>query len=55
MQETNKLGKVMDTIFESCNDCPLERICDSDSDCDVVWKEFFDSKVKEDGIEICRK
>ena len=50
MQEMDKLGKIMDIIFENCDDCPLERICHS-SNCDVVWKEFFDSKVKEDGIE----
>lgn len=52
MQGLEKFGKVMDVLIEDCNECPLERICDSE--CSIAWQEFLKSKVKEDGIELCR-
>lgn len=52
MQELEKLGKIMEIIFEDCGGCPLEKVCKGE--CDFVWQEFFNSKVREDGIETCR-
>lgn len=49
MKELEVLGKVMNLIMDNCDKCPLEYIC-NDS-CDMEWKNFFASKVKEDGIE----
>lgn len=49
MMRTDKLGAIMEIIFEDCSGCPLEKICKDD--CETVWTEFLNSKVKEDGIE----
>lgn len=55
MQELErwKIANIMDLLIEDCGNCPLERICNEMS-CAQVWKSFFDSKVKEDGVETCR-
>lgn len=53
MQELEKLGKVMSVVMDNCDNCPLEKIC-SLSACNIEWQKFFESKVKEDGIEECR-
>lgn len=53
MQELDKFGKIMEILFEYCGKCPLERICD-ENDCAHVWERFFESKVKEDGVDTCR-
>ena len=50
MQELEKLGKVMSVVMDNCDDCPLERICSS-AVCYIEWKRFFESKVKEEGLE----
>ena len=49
MLNVNKLADIMNIIFEKCEKCPLEKICDTD--CSLVWKYFLESKVKEDGVE----
>ncbi|MBS4969398.1 MAG: hypothetical protein KHZ73_11195 [Lachnospiraceae bacterium] len=53
MQELEKLGKVMSVVMDNCDNCPLEKICNSAA-CNIEWQRFFESKVKEDGIEVCR-
>lgn len=53
MRELKKLGRIMSIVIDNCDDCPLEQICKS-STCDTEWERFFQSKVKEDGIESCR-
>ena len=53
MQELEKLGKVMSVVMDNCDNCPLENICNSAA-CNIEWQRFFESKVKEDGIEVCR-
>lgn len=53
MQELEKLGKIMDVIIDTCYDCPLEKICSSYK-CNIEWERFFQSKIKEDGLERCR-
>ena len=54
MQELDKkleiLGKMMSVVIYECDNCPLEKICDS-AMCELVWKNFFKAKVKEDGME----
>ena len=50
MQELEKLGKIMDVIIDTCCDCPLEKICSSYK-CNIEWERFFQSKIKEDGLE----
>lgn len=52
MQELEKLGKIMDVIIDTCYDCPLEKICSS-SKCNIEWKRFFQSKIKDGGLEQC--
>lgn len=49
MQELEKLGKVMSVVIDNCDNCPLEKICISA--CNITWQRFFESKVKEDGME----
>ena len=53
MIEKERLAGLMNILIEDCGECPLERIC-NESDCAHAWEEFFDSKVKEDGVERCR-
>lgn len=53
MQELEKLGRIMDIIIDNCGDCPLEKICNSAS-CKFEWEKFFQSKVKEGGMELCK-
>ena len=53
MQELEKIGKVMSVVMDNCDDCSLERICSS-AVCYIEWKRFFESKVKEEGLETCR-
>lgn len=53
MQELEKLGEVMSVVMDNCDDCPLEKVCTSDR-CHVTWRKFFESKVREDGLETCR-
>ena len=52
MIDLENLGIIMDALVDDCNKCPLERICDSG--CCTAWQEFFNSKVRKDGIETCR-
>lgn len=54
MIEKWKIGNIMDLLIEDCDECPLERICDGDicsDSCSCVWEKFFNSKVKEGGVE----
>ena len=44
------LGRIMEALVDDCDKCPLEKICDSA--CYIVWQEFFEKKVKEEGIEV---
>lgn len=53
MRETEKLGAIMNVLIDNCDECPLEKICSSTS-CIVEWENFFESKVKEDGVDKCR-
>lgn len=51
--ERRKIANIMDLLIENCDECPLERICNEEI-CAQVWEKFFNSKVKEDGVEVCR-
>lgn len=50
MRETEKLGEIMAVLIDNCDECPLEKICNSPS-CIAEWGKFFESKVKEDGVD----
>lgn len=52
MQKLEKLGKVMSVVMDNCDDCPLEKVCNSDK-CEIEWERFFELKVKEGGL-MCR-
>ena len=52
-EKLDKLGKIMNILVDNCDDCPLEKICTSYT-CDAEWKRFFRSKVKENGVELCK-
>ena len=53
MIEKERIAGLMNILIEDCGRCPLERICD-ENDCAHVWEKFFESKVKEGGVEVCR-
>lgn len=53
MQELKKLGKIMSVVIDNCDDCPLEKVCNS-CKCETVWENFLKVKVKEDGVEECK-
>lgn len=53
MIEKERIAGLMNILIEDCGKCPLERICD-ENDCAHVWERFFESKVKEDGVDTCR-
>ena len=53
MVDKVQIANIMDVLVTDCNECPLERIC-NEGRCVSVWERFFDSKVKEDGVEQCR-
>lgn len=50
MIEKERIAELMNILIEDCGKCPLERICD-ENDCLHVWERFFESKVKEDGVD----
>lgn len=50
MIEKERIAGLMNIFIEDCGKCPLERICD-ENDCLHVWEKFFESKVKEDGVD----
>lgn len=50
MLDSNKLADIMNLLVEDCHRCPLEKICDINN-CSYVWQRFFETKVKEDGVE----
>lgn len=50
MLEIDKLADIMNLLVEDCHRCPLEKICDG-CPCSNVWRRFFETKVKEDGVE----
>ena len=52
MIDLENLGRIMEALVDDCDKCPLEKICDSG--CCAVWQDFFEKKVKEDGVEVCR-
>lgn len=54
MLEIKAIADMMEIIVKDCRKCPLERICDEfddESDCSHIWELFFETKVKEGGVE----
>lgn len=54
MLEIKTIADIMEILVEDCRKCPLERTCDEfddEFDCSHIWEHFFETKVKEDGVE----
>lgn len=50
MLEIKTIADIMEILVEDCRKCPLERTCD-EFDCSHIWEHFFETKVKEGGVE----
>lgn len=48
-----KLAKVMDVVFDDCNECPFCDFCETS--CSGMWERFFEAKLaKVRLLEFCK-